>query len=334
MEIINQSSITNKRTIKMKKNNFTKRFFIPLFLLGLLVFFAGCQNEMSIDPEDSGEPTTNQGAMEKLVDEDSSLTSFEENYNEDGLMDFMGKTNTAIYPFSVGHKMRLVNRNLDIVYDNDTMAIGTLTLSFEGTLFIAAAYDSSGEVPDTVIEKPFATVITRKLKFIKVANTDFPIRNWVVAAISLPEGGTQSPNIDITKVTIFLPSGDTMVVESPNEYFLRRLRGWWKQIPLLRRGESVTVRVELFSAYDEDDFVTLTFGADRFGHHRAKRKFELVSSTVVGGGYDKVYEQTYTTNQFPGHYHAVINAMPKQVIYDDATSVEVESWGIPYFVRF
>jgi len=333
MEIQNKSSITNKRNVEMKKKNFTKRFFIPLFLLGLLTFFAGCQNEMTVEPQDSDEPTTNQTALEKIVDQDSSLASFEENYNEDGLMDFMGKTNTAIYPFRVGHKMRLVSRNLDIEYDNDTTATGTLTKTFEGILFIAASYDSLGEVADTVIEKPFTSTITRKLIFKKVANTDYPFRNWKIAAISLPEGGTQSPNIDITKLTIFLPGGDTMVVESPNDYFLRRAQGWWRQIPLLRRGESVTLRVELFSAYEEDDFVTLTFGADRFGHHRAKRKFELVSSTSVGGGFEKIYEQTYTSNQFPGHYHAIINAMPQQVVYDDATPVEIESWGIPYFVR-
>lgn len=334
MELQNKSSITNKRKYEMKKTNFAKRFFIPLFLLGLLAFFAGCQNEMTVEPQSSDEPTTNQAAMEKIVDEDSSLASFDENYNEDGLMDFMGKVNTEIYPFRVGHKMRLVSRDLNIVFDNDSMATGTLTKTFEGTLFISATYDSTGEVPDTVIEKPFTSVITRKIIFIKVANTDHPYRNWRIAAISLPEGGTQSPNIDITKVTVFLPSGDTLVIESPNDYFLRVWRGWWRQIPFLRRGESVKVQVELFSAYEDDDFVTLTFGADRFGHHRAKRKFELVSSNPVGGGYEKVYEQTYTTNQFPGHFHAIINAMPKQVVYDDATPVEEESWGIPYLVRF
>ena len=317
----------------MKKKEFSLQFFIPLLLLGLLAFFAGCQDEMVVEPQDS-EPTTDQAAMEKLVDQDSSLTSFEANYNEDGLMDVLGKIQENIYPVRVGHKMRLVNRNLNIDFVNDSMATGTLTKTFEGVLFIAASYDSNSVLPDTVIEKPFTSVVTRNLIFRKIANTDHPFRNWIIAAISLPEGGTQSPNIDINKVTIFLPSGDTLVVDSPNEYYLRLHWGWWRHMPLLRCGESVTVRVELFSAYEDDDFVTLTYGANRYGHHRAKRRFELVSSTPVAGGFDKVYEQTYTTNQYPGHYHAVINAMPRQVIYDDSTPVEVESWGIPYFVHF
>jgi len=332
MEIINTLLSTNKRSSKMKTKQFIKRFLIPLLLLAVLAFFAGCQDEMTVEPQDSGEPTTDQGALEKLADQDSSLTSFEANYNEDGLMDFLGKTTEAIYPFRVGHKMRLVSKNLNIEYQ-DTIAFGTLTKTFEGVLFIAASYDSTASEPDTVIEKAFTSVITRNLIFKKIANTDHPFKNWRLVAISLPEGGTQSPNIDITKLTIFLPDGDTIVVESPNEYFLRRWDGWWRQIPIIRRGESVLLRVELFSAYEEEDFVTLTYGADRSGHHRAKKLFELVSSTPVGDGFEKVYEQTFTTHQFPGHFHAVINALPRQVIYDDAAPVENEMWGIPYFVH-
>jgi len=317
----------------MKKKDFVRRFFIPLLMLAVMAFFAGCQDEMTVEPQDTGEPTTDKGAMEKLVEQDSSITSFEANYDEEGLMDFLGKTNEQIYPFRVGHRMRLVNMNLDIEFINDTTALGTMTKTFEGVLLIAASYDSTSSTPDTVISKPFTSVVTRKLIFRKIADTPYPMRNWVIAAISLPEGGTQSPNIDITKLTVFLPNGDTMVVESPNEYFLRRWHGWWRHIPVLRRGESVMLRVELFSAYEEEDFVTLTYGADRFGHHRAKKRFELVSSTPSGDGFEKVYEQTYTTHQYPGHYHAIINAMPRQVIFDDATPVESEAWGIPYVVR-
>jgi hypothetical protein len=314
----------------MKKKNLP-RWIFAFFALAMAALFIRCQNEMVIEPGDT-EPTTDQEALEKIVDEDSSLSSFDYNYDEEGLMDFLGKVNTAIYPFKVGHKMRLVNRNLSINYQ-DSIAYGTLTKTFEGLLLIAASFDSNATQPDTVIEKTFTAVVTRELIFKKVANTPYPMRNWVIAAISLPEGGTQSPNIDLQKLTIFLPNGDTLVVDEPNEYFLRRGWGWWRQVPIIGRGESVQLRVELFSMYEEDDFVTLTFGANRWVRHRAKKLFELVSSTPNGNGWDKVYEQTYTTHQWPGFYHAVINAMPRQVVFDDATPVESEAWGIPYFVH-
>ena len=183
------------------------------------------------------------------------------------------------------------------------------------------------------IKKLFTAVVTRNIIFKKIANTPYPRRNWIIAAISLPEGGTQSPNIDIQKMTIYLPNEDSLVVESPNEYYLRRGWGWWHNMPILGFGESATIKVELYSAYEEDDFVSLTWGANRWVKHRVKKLFELVSSTQNGNGWDKVYEQTFTTHQWPGFYHAIINALPQQVILDDATPVESESWGIPYFVH-
>ena len=314
----------------MNYSKLFRRRILPFLLLGLIVVFFGCQDEMVIEPVDT-EPTTDQGALEKIVDEDSALSSFDYNYNEDGPMDFLGKVDTEIYPFRVGHKMRLVNRNLNINIQ-DTIAYGTLTKTFEGILFIAATYDPNGIEPDTIIEKPFTAVVTRNIIFKKINNTPFPMRNWIIAAISLPEGGTQSPNIDLMKLTIFLPNGDTIQVDSPNDYYVSWRFGWWRQIPILHRGESVMLRVELYSAYEEEDFVTLTYGANRFHKHRAKKLFELVSSTPSGNGWEKVYEQTYTTHQFPGFYHAVINAMPRQVVFDDATPVESEAWGIPYLV--
>ena len=60
----------------------------------------------------------------------------------------------------------------------------------------------------------------------------------------------------------------------------------------------------------------------------------MVSSTQTGNGYDKVYEQTFETHQWPGYFHAVINATPRQVVTDDSTPVESNTWGIPYIVKW
>jgi len=114
MEIKNTLLSTNKRSNTMKKKEFIKRFFIPLMLLAVLAFFAGCQDEMTVGPQDTGEPTTDRGALEKLIDQDSSITAFEANFDEDGYIDFLGKTEEAIYPFRVWQRMRLVNKNLNI----------------------------------------------------------------------------------------------------------------------------------------------------------------------------------------------------------------------------
>ncbi len=310
----------------------SKIFLKMLTMMAALFIFVltGCDNS-TVDPED-GEPTTDQAAFEKLADEDSSLASFDPNYDEGGLADILGKVTTDIYPLRVGQKMRIVNRTLSVEIVGDT-AYGTLTKTFEGVLFIAASYDSTATQPDSVFQKPFTSVMVRKLIFVRIANTPRPWRNWKIAAISLPEGGTPNRNIDITKTTIIMPDGEEIVITSPNEFFLSRGPQWWRQLPSILRGDSVRVKVELTSAYEEEDFVTLTFGADRNGLHRVKRKFNLVSSTPSGGVYVKVYEQYFKSHQIPGFFHAIINAFPKQVIFDDVAPVESESWGIPYMVR-
>ncbi len=304
--------------------------YMLLVIASVMFLFTGCKNSPT-EPS-TIEPTTDQDAMLKIADEDSALASFDSNYNEDNAMSFIGKVNAAINPLKVGLRVHIVNRTISTDVVGDT-AYATLTKTYEGVLLIAGSYDTTKSI-DTVISKPFTSTITRKLIFVKVANTEFPFRNWRLAAISLPEGGTIHPNINIMKVTVFLPHGDTLVITSPNEYFLARGKGWWRRLPVILRNNPVKVQVEVFSAFNEDDFVTLTYGADLKGLHRAKYKFELISSTPVAGGYDKVYEQTYNSNQFPGFYHAIINAFPRQVIFDDSTPVENEMWGILYFVMF
>jgi hypothetical protein len=309
------------------------RHFLSLVTVVSLIFLIGCQDSV-MDTEDT-EPTTDKEAMEKIADEDSSIQSFDEAFNENEFMDFgLGKIQTPVYPFRVWHRVHLVSRNIVVDIQGDT-AYATLTKNFEGTLFIKASYDSTAMEPDTTIQKVFNATVTRKLIFVKVANTPRPFLNWKLAAVSLPEGGALSENIDIKKLTIFLPNGETIVVESPNDYYLSRHHGWlwwWRDIPVIPRNDSVLVRVELFSSYEEEDFVTVTFGRNKFGGENHKRRFEFVSSTQVAGGYEKVYEQTFRTHTFPGFFHAVINAFPRQVIFDDKAPVESSIWGIPYFV--
>ena len=102
---------------------------------------------------------------------------------------------------------------------------------------------------------------------------------------------------------------------------------------MLGKGDSATVRVELKSAYPDTDFVTITYGADQNGFHRSKKKFNLVSQTFDGLFYNRVYERSYKTHQWGGYFHAVINAIPKQAIFEDSTPIEINTWGLPYFVR-
>lgn len=308
--------------------------FSPIFAALILLFtMLGCSDDSIVNPDE--ENLSQQDALMKLVEEDEVISSFEPNYNEEDVLDFLGKINTEIFPVRVGQRMRIVNRNMNINVAGDS-AFGTLTKTYEGILFIAASYDSlQPGVPnvDTLIQKPFTTTITRNIIFKKVNNTEFHIRNWRVAAVSLPEGGTLTENIKIKELTVFLPNGDSIQVNSPNDYYLSRDPSFWRSIPIFSRFEDVLVRVKIQSLYEEEDFVTLTYGAHRGHLVRSKKKFELVDAQFDGQYWQKTYEQTWQTRQFPGYKHAIINALPKQVLFDDGTNVEENSWGIPYYVK-
>jgi len=312
-----------------------RKHFLPLVFLGVIVFFVGCQDN-SVQPTVS-QTTTDKQAITDAINADSLLATFDTNFNEDGALSYLAKTNSAIKPFKVWQKTQLANKVVDVTYSADT-AYAHITKTFNVTLYISGTLDVNASKPDTLIKKSFTSVITRNAVLVKIAREDSSKNRWVVKAVSLPEGGTASSNIDITNLTVFLPNGDTLSISSPNDYYLIRKWGWfwwrWHNVPVIQRDRDVKIQVELTSAYADTDFVSLTFGADRFGYHRCKKRFDLVSSTDNGGVYDKVYEQTFKGDYYPGFFHAIINALPKQVIFDDSAAVESSTWGIPYYVKF
>lgn len=320
----------------MKMTIFFKKYFPPFLFLGGIMFFVGCQDN-TVETLPQTTVTTDKQAVIDVVNADSLLASFEPNYNEDGTLTFLSKTNAEIKPFKIWQKIHLINENVDVSFEADT-AYAHIVKTFEGTLFISASNNLIATKPDTLIKKSFTSIITRNAILVSTAKTDSVKNHWIIKAISLPEGGTQESNININKLTVFLPNGDTLSIASPNEYYLVRKWGWfwwrWHNVPVIQRGKDVKIQLELTSAYQDTDFVSLTFGADRFGFNRCKKLFDLISSTPNNGVYDKVYEQTFRSDFHPGFFHAIINTLPKQVISDDSASVELKTWGVPYFVKF
>lgn len=308
-----------------------------LLIAAIFILFSSiaCNEENSLTlPEE--EVNSDQTALEKIVELDEAIESFEPNYNEDDAMDFvLGKTATEIFPVRIGQKMRLVEKNLNVVFEGDT-AYGTLTKTFDGILFIVASEDSLSldSLDLNVYEKPFTTTVTRKIIFVKVDNSDRPLRNWKISAVSLAEGGTLTDNIAIKSMTIFLPNGESIFIEAPNEYFLSRGPSLRTAIPILSKFETVSVQVELQSVYEDADFVTLTYGAVKGREYkRAKKRFELKREEFDGTFYNRMYEADWTIHNERGFRHAIVNAYPYQVYKDSEARVESNSWGMPYFVK-
>ncbi len=309
------------------------KYLVAYAIVGLFIFLVGCKDSVT-DPVSgsSSLPAADKQAIQQITEQDSVVASFDANFDEDQNMSFLSKETTTIYPVFVWHHVILVNKSWTYNIVGDTAYV-TLTKSFEGVLNIAASTTGPRTRPDTIVTKAFATTITRKLIFAHKDSTSNPLNNWKLIAVSLPQGGTSTNNIVINKLTLTYSDGKQVVITSPNDYFLSRGPKAWGHFPHLKMNDSLKVNVEIYSAYADTDFVTVTYGADKFGHHRENRKLKLISSTVSGSGYVKVFEQTYKSRQYPGFFHAVINAFPKQTIYDDQAPVEAKFWGIPYLVR-
>jgi len=320
------------------KNLNSKLALLLASLIFLLSSIACNEEDMLLLPDENID--TDQAALEKIVEEDESISSFDVNYDEEEAMSFiLGKTAEEIFPVKIGQRMKLVEKNLNIVFEGDT-AYGTLTKTFEGILFIVASSDSiTGDIDSLdldVYEKPFTTTITRNLIFAKIDNSVNPMKNWKIVSVSLAEGGTLTDNIEIESVSIFLPNGETYFIDSPLDYYLSRGPSLRRLLPVLGIFEPVGVEVKIKSAYAEKDFVTLTYGALRDRkNHRAKKRFTYVegSERFDGEYYYRTYRGDWIVNQAKGFKHAVINAFPWGVIKDSEQPVETNSWGIPYLVN-
>lgn len=360
----------------MANTNSLKKFlsgiFLLIFTLALLILTSACQQNESVVGSTSD--LSQNEALRKIAEEDEVLQSFDSNFDESATMDFLSKTNMVIYPARVWHKVESRDFNLELTIAGDT-AYGVSTKTFTGTLYIAASLDefTTGDtaVVDTIIEKPFTTVVTRNVIFVKVAETGDQRRDWKIISVSLPEGGTGTTNIYITKLTVTLPSGEVLEVTSPNDYYLSRNTGdrmgnkgnqgqggpngnrgqggprgnsglgvrlgfdnnFMGQFPMINSGEPILLTVELESAYSDTDHVAVSFGGDKLGRNRAKNSFELVSSVSNGGTYSKVYQGEFRPRAMHGFFHAVLRAIPYHVVHDDSTPVEEVCWGIPYAVQ-
>ena len=306
----------------------------PVVLILFFAAFIGCKNSPT-DPTDNSQ-TTEKAALEKMVIDDPAISSFEANYDEEEMMEMsgpmgLGKTTSEIFPVKVGRKITSVTRTFTINEISDTIAEGNLVIVFTGNLLIGVTKDTSTRVIDTVITKPFVTTVERNVKFVKVANTDNPKLNWRIASSSVTKGGTNSPNIYIKSIKAYLPSGDSIIIADPLNYYFSHGLGRMKEMPSVAMNQEVTLVVEIYSAYAAEDFVALTYGGGQGPmHKRIKGKFTLVSDDGLG---NKVYSQKFHSHPVRGHSHTVIDAMPVQVVKDDVAPVESSAWGFPYIVK-
>jgi hypothetical protein len=323
-----------------------KKTFAVLWTAAMFaaLLIAGCERQEDVEQAPAG--VTNEiEAIKYEAANDEFVKSDEQTFadREVGPIDRsgIGKLQEDITPLRFGRFITQITRNITVeIQPGDTIAIAHVEKNIVGN-FLIRAINANGDT--VLIEKPFNDIATRNVIFKRVQRDRVRYwRNWVPIAVSLIEGGTVPPNnlINLTKTELFLPNGDTITVTDPNSYYLRyRGRpvfiGGRHDVPELRANDPVVLRATLVSSSPDTDMVMF-----RIGHGLNGRRFRmmLVSEADNGDGtFTRVFEtvrgpQAIRVLAAPGFFHAGVDAMTRETLFDDVAPYSVNWWGVPFRV--
>jgi hypothetical protein len=237
-----------------------------------------------------------------------------------------------------------VTRHYDVVISpGDSSALVTINKVLPGEFWIGVGIRTLDTViVDSIIKKPFTEVVTRKVRFIRVARTDNPLRNWVPVAITMVLGHTRPDslkNFSITSLELeHIGHFDTTYTDPLNTWF--RLGLFRGSIPRFRLGDSVRVRVTVNSSDDSAEIAHLRYGIAGDGAERRRTVMHLVSTSGGPGNYTRVYQRVFVarlTTLLPAgilaaRFNAVVDVMSWSSIYVSDAPFTNEFWGTPYIV--
>jgi hypothetical protein len=315
--------------------------WIPAVLAGVLL--GGCAKDNGTGPGDQAPlgVTNEQSAMQYYAANDEFVKNDEITFVDQAIQptDYgtFGKIDATVTPLRWGRSITNVTRNVSTtVQPGDSLAIALIEKTLIGELKIRA---KTGAGDTVTITKPFTDKSTRYVIFKRVnRDRDRFWLNWVPVASSLIKGGTIEPNnlINITKLELFVPDGDTVTVTDPSTFFLRyrwlRLfTGGKKDAPELIPGTMVRLRATIVSSSPDTDVVALRYGFDMF--HGRRMQMTLISQTDNGNGtYTREYEREWPVHFHRGFFNAGVDALTRGTLFDDEAPYSVSWWGIPYRV--
>jgi hypothetical protein len=318
---------------------------IPMFLIVLsFLLISGCERN-AVEPSNMTDNEYIQSVISGGYDndytnEDNIMMQEYNDLNEGGAV-FDNESNPPANPydslFKWGRRITGVNRNYNIVNEGDTLKNVTITTTFTGNFNIIGYI---GGIKDTMI-KPYTEVLNRKVVFKRVANTEFPRRNWRLYQVSNLDGETTQPQIgssvvQITKVEIYKNNSSTpnYVINGPdfnNTLYTTKLFGG-DGIPQLDRNDLVKVKIYTTSQSVNTDYVAFHWAKNTFGFHRIP--FTLESETG-SGPYYRVYTKDFNIygSHRIGAHNAYFSANTHNSLYDDnLNEFASDLVGIPFKV--
>lgn len=306
------------------------KFLIPVLALVFALLIFGCNRGTEIVSPLSN---ADKEVIKQIIESDDLIASVDVALNDGTLLppnfDF-GSFSKEIYPIRWGRIVKKVTKDYEYEQVNDTLVVVTVTRTVESDLRIAGTYTQGKTTPDTVIVKPLTEVFKRKIQVVKKETADTTrAKKWRVWAVSLVQGGTENSSITIKKIALTLPNGNVVEVTDPLNTFYRP--GFWghrDEVPSFNPSQPVKFTVTVQSATPDTDIVAMTFGVDRFGFHRARKLFSMISRN----GNEEVYEAEIKVHMHRGSFNAMLHAISRESLYDDSAPVSVSVWGVPYVV--
>ena len=325
---------------------------------GITIIFFGCTKD---NPVAFHSRITDEQALRAKVERADSIAQFsgsdEATIDDHGLREpeYLGREDDAIVnsistlsgtrdsssPVRWGRhiKREQIVRDYHIDILGDTGAIVTIVKTIPGEFLVGWGYRTPDTVVvDTIVRKPFTQIVTRKIQFKRVANSDDPHRNWRPVALTLVQGKNQGTlTFSITSLEIIdprLPAPPPVVTDPLNTW----LRLGWRHpaVPVILAGDSIVVHVTITSSNDSNEIVALRHGIDGIGPQRGRARMLLVSVTGSPGNYTRVYEKIFHANaprrDIIARLNAVIDVLSYGSIFSKEEPFTNEFWGMPYIL--
>ena len=312
-----------------------KQWIVGSLVFAGIVALAGC----SKSPTGPGLTVSqsDRDAISAVINADPLYTSDSDMLDDQGANDALAKDQTAITPLAWGRKVLSASR--DVTYDqvNDTTVAVTITTTISGNVYIRARY--AGQAADSTVIKPFTEHTMRKVNVFKRSIAAAGSARWEAREVSAVVGGTDSSNVTINQMTVFMGS-DTLVITDPTSYFLRfkGFPGPRREMPeinlSLNANERVTVQIALTSSDPDTDFVFLHRPYSVLGLviRPLATRMQLISQTQSGGSYQRVYSFSWT-NHIACRRDVLVTALTRSSLFDDQAKFSTSIWGFPYIVE-
>ena len=236
-----------------------------------------------------------------------------------------------------GRRISNVSINFNIETQGDSLKVVHVTRTITGNYLILGWVGGQSEL----ITKPYTEVFNRNITFRRVDTKPNPALNWRLYKVSMLSGGTTTPQVgntyvSITKVEVYLNNVQTPTYTLLGPDFTQNVFTTIKfggaGIPTLNRGDQLTVKVYTTSQNSAIDYVAFHWARNTFGFHRIP--FNLESQTGNGPFY-RVYSKTFSiySNHRLGVFNSYLSASTHESLYDDTiTDFASSEIGTPYKV--